>query len=154
MTFTPFLLILAALVTYRLTVLLTEDVIMGPVREFWQRRFPTSDFYYNEKHVRPVPTIPDADGRMREPWEGTVRAWPFTRKVVLSAGTDPKEWVPSKTYTAGTLVECFYCASIWVALAVTAFTYAASGFSYDIQFLLNFAGIAAGAEIINNVASR
>ena len=135
------ILVLAALSTYRLSVLIATDLIMEPVREFWQRRWPTSDFVYPENKV---------DAADLTQLTGHARAWPFKREVIFTDG----EWGSVNEYRMGYLIECFYCVSVWVAFGITVATYESMNLGYDWQFVLNFLGIAAGAEIINNVFSR
>ena len=140
-TIDVFHIVLATLAVYRLTMLFTEDLIMEPWREFWQRRYPVANFYYDEAKV----VTTDATALT-----GFVRVWPFKREVVFNDGF----WLPAKTYRIGVLIECFYCVSMWMALGVTFATYRYMGIDCDWQFVLNFLGIAGGAEIINNVFSR
>lgn len=135
------ILVLAALSAYRLSVLIAEDLISEPLREFWQRRWPVADFFYPESKV----VTQDATQLT-----GYARAWPFKREVIYIDGF----WRNAKVYRTGSLIECFYCVSVWVAFGITVATYESMGLPYDWQFVLNFLGIAAGAEIINNVFSR
>ena len=135
------ILVLAALSTYRLSVLIATDLIMEPVREAWQRRWPVADFFYPDNAV-------EAEDLTQ--LTGKARAWPFKRDVVYTEGF----WRNVKEYRTGALIECFYCVSVWVAFGITVATYESMNLGYDWQFVLNFLGIAAGAEIINNVFSR
>jgi len=135
------ILVLAMMATYRLAALVSTDLIAEPLREFWQRRWPTTDFFY------PASKVETTDATMLV---GLARAWPFKREVAYIDGF----WRNTKEYRLGTLIECFYCVSVWVAFGITLATYESLSLPYDWLFVLNFLGIAGGAEIINNVFSR
>ena len=137
-----FYLVLAILVTYRISALIAEDTIAEPLREFWQARFPTSDYYYNAHKV----INRNATGVL-----GQAKAWPFKRDVMLDSDFG---WIPAKTYKLGELIECFYCVSVWAALAVVVTVYGYNDLPYTLRTFLDFMAVAAGAEIVKNVAGR
>lgn len=134
--------IVAILATFRVTSLIVEDTITEPLREFWWRRFPTSGFHYERWRVTQDET--------QKQNNGTVRSWPFTRRVDHVGGM----WVSLKSYKLGELIECPYCISVWVAAAATVFLNQILSLPYDGYTFLNFLAIAGGTEVLNNRFGR
>lgn len=140
---TPIALIVGVLVTYRLAILFTTDSIFNGVREFIWRRFPGDMFFYEDSKVSEYQAL---DGHRF----GRVNAFPFRREVTFINGF----WRPDKTYKVAELVECFYCASIWVAAGITVLYTAYKGLPYTVETFLYFGAIAGGAEVVNNKLGR
>ena len=101
----PVLLIVDALAIFRLSRLVTSDTILDRPRTWLLRRWPGADteFYDSETdridggtwtlHGRPAAPIP---------------------------GSNPRLWVAVNPHWFGSLIECVWCMSVYVAVAVVA----------------------------------
>lgn len=128
-----YLLILTTLASYRVAVFLAEDALAERIRTFWLKRFPSESFTYNVEDVT----------------DGYVYAWPFQREVVkveLKNGWQV-EWKSRNVYELGTLAECFFCISVWVAVP---FTFLVT--PEPIYMPVVWLAIAAGSEVIHRSA--
>lgn len=131
---------LAILAVYRASMLVVEDQITEPVREFIWRRFPTDTYFYLSKYL--TVTGVDKDGSY-----GVAKAWPFKRR------TDDKRMAQDNTWI-GNLLKCVYCVSVWLSAGAVIILNETLSLPYDAYAFLNFFAIAGGVELLNNRLGR
>jgi len=130
--------VMAIFAVYRVAAFIVHDTLAEPIREFWLRRFPTEDFYYEMPYLGANVEI--------------VRSWPFRREVTYDSAT--KKFFPVRTYLAGELVLCFYCTSVWVAATATGIL-AVLGVVPTLPFgIFLWLGISGASEVIHSIAQR
>jgi hypothetical protein len=113
MTLDPWILLVDLLACYRLTRLITKDSLLQEVRWWILQRWPSGDTEYPDNIVA---STFQADGTV----DTTL---PNGLPVFKSAKTDEDGdpiWLPFKTYKITELIECPYCASVWLAFGVLA----------------------------------
>lgn len=104
----PLTLLVDLLCVYRLTRLVVKDSLLNEVRWWILRRWPSAlttfpdNIVDNQTKIGEM-TVGDIEGRT---------------SVYLAEGDDQDEWRAIKTFKVTELIECVYCASIWVAFAV------------------------------------
>ena len=114
MTLDPWILLIDLLAVYRLTRLITKDSLLQEVRWWILQRWPNEGTEFPDAIVTPLATIVGDLPR------GTLESGTevFKSSKVDSDG-DPI-WLPLKTYKITELIECPYCASVWLAFGVMA----------------------------------
>jgi hypothetical protein len=109
----PLTLFVDALAIYRLTRLVVRDSLLDPLRWWVLNRWPTSDTTFPDSLVLERRTVGGHTvGKLRT----GIDVW-------LSTKTDSDGdvlWEADRTYKLSELVECPFCASIWIAFAVVA----------------------------------
>ena len=107
----PLTLIVDLLACYRLTRLVTKDSLLDQVRWWLLRRWPNADT-----------TFPDQIVLERETSKGvTTGTLESGRLVFMSSQVDQDGdplWMGAKTFKWSELIECPYCASVWLAFIV------------------------------------
>jgi hypothetical protein len=107
MTLDPWILLVDLLACYRLTRLITKDSLLQEVRWWILQRWP------NEGTEFPDSIVEDKSD------EGSV-----TLGRLVGTGTpvylDEDGWKAEKVYKITELIECPYCASVWLAFGVLA----------------------------------
>ena len=98
-------LVVAALAVHRLTRLIVADTVLDPVRWRLLARWPADDTTFTADWV----TVDDT----------TTGGAP-----VVELDT-PGLWAATEPHWLGTLITCVWCASMWVAAAVTVVLWAA-----------------------------
>ena len=136
-----FMFVVAALAAYRISTLVVQDEITAELREWWWRRFPVSEFVYDER----TNIVGNKDG------DTVAKAWPFKRLVIFD---DDWGWVPVNVYKLGQLIECVYCVSVWAAAGVTAVIVGFDQIPLGFEFLIYLLGVAGAAEILNSKLGR
>ncbi len=114
----PWLFLIDALVVYRLTRLITKDTLFQEVRWWILRRWPSE-----------LTTYPDDLITNRQVADGITLGEVEDTPVFLAEkdGQDHlpidqrgSEWRALDTYKLTELLECPYCASVWIAFVVVA----------------------------------
>jgi hypothetical protein len=114
MTLDPWILLVDLLACYRLTRLITKDSLLQEVRWWILQRWPSELTTYPAEIVDQIDTAAGVT-------TGQVAA--TGRLVYLSNEVDDdgeNVWKPVKVYKWTELVECPYCASVWLAFGVLA----------------------------------
>jgi len=96
----PVILVVDALAIFRLSRLVTSDTILDRPRAWLLRRWPGSETEFYDSEVE----------------NSEVRG----RPVVTLEGTRPRLWVVLEPHWFGSLIQCVWCISIWLAVAVVA----------------------------------
>lgn len=112
----PLLLLLDVLVCYRLARLVVKDSLLQEVRWWILNRWPSELTTYPGEIVVPPRLDSTVDTVLSTLKESG-------REVFLSAETDEDGmnlWKPVKTYKLTELIECVYCASVWISFGVMA----------------------------------
>ena len=103
---TPLDLLIIALAASRLTRLIVSDLITEPLRRMVWKRYPGSDTTWGDTEVRQK--AKDA----------------FGRSIGVAGQVDvfklDKVWFASQPRFVGQVLECHWCAGIWVAIGVFA----------------------------------
>lgn len=111
----PLLLLLDVLACYRLSRLLVKDSLLQEVRWWILNRWPSAMTEFPDAIVFPGGF--DESGNITDPvLESGVRVFKSNK---TDEDGDPI-WLPLKTYKLTELIECVYCASVWIAFAVMA----------------------------------
>lgn len=111
MDYSWFLLLIDALAVYRLTRLVTKDTLFQEARWWILRRWPSEITTFP-----PGVVLSDVAGDHQ-----TIgHLFDSGREVFLAEGDNEPEWVATKTYKWTELLECPFCASVWIAGAVVA----------------------------------
>lgn len=108
----PFVLLVDLLAVYRLTRLIVKDSLLQEVRWWILQRWPNEGTEF-----------PDAIVSFRPSSEGGGAYLPSGVEVYKSTRTDSDGdpiWLPLKTHKITELIECPYCASVWLAFGVLA----------------------------------
>lgn len=105
----PLMLLIDLLAVYRLTRLITKDTLLQEIRWWILQRWPNGDTEFPENIVT---NVEKADGTL-------ANGLPVFRSTKTDEDGDPI-WLPYKTYKITELVECPYCASVWIAFGVLA----------------------------------
>lgn len=107
MDYSWFLLLIDVLAVYRLTRLVTKDTLFQEARWWILRRWPSE-----------LTTFPRAVIKV----EGTRAFLEDTGREVflVENGTADPDWMAVKPYKWTELLECPFCASVWIAIAVVA----------------------------------
>jgi hypothetical protein len=109
----PWLFVVDALAVYRLTRLIVRDSLLDPLRWWILNRWPTADTTFPDNLVVERHTVD-------KHWVGKlvtgVDVWLSTK---TDDDGDPL-WEADRTYKATELIECGFCASIWIAFGVVA----------------------------------
>lgn len=108
----PLILLIDLLAVYRLTRLIVRDTLFQEARWKILQRWPSS-----------VTTFPDAIVEDKGNVDGHSYGRVGSQVVFLSNKTDEDGdpvWLPERTYKWTELIECPYCASVWVAFGVVA----------------------------------
>ena len=114
----PLTLLIDLLAVYRLSRLITKDSLLQEVRWWILQRWPNEGTEFPDSIVVVVdpPTMPQAKtvyGRIE-----------FTDTTVFKSNKTDAEgdpiWLPLETHKITELIECPYCASVWLAFGVMA----------------------------------
>lgn len=111
MALDPLLILIDILAVYRLTRLIVKDTLLQEARWWILRRWPSE-----------LTTYPDVIVEEQRINEGMVTGLVQGRTPVYLSTSDSgeDEWRAIKVFKWTELVECVYCASVWVAFAVLA----------------------------------
>ena len=104
----PVLLIVDALAIFRLSRLVTSDTILDRPRTWLLRRWPGADTEFYDSETERI----EGDGAAYTIVRG--------RPVAPIPESNPRLWVVVQPHWLGSLAECVWCVSVWIAVVVVA----------------------------------